>query len=96
MTQGSCFLSGTSSSRVSCKLTYCINRKFIRYIDCYADGGGGGVRGEGGGEGGGVELSQFRQEPIFNNLEKLVLYWIKLIIAVRVPYSRKIEHRHTL
>ena len=51
----------------------------------------------GGGEGGGgVELSQFRQEPIFNNLKKLVLYWIKLIIAVRVPYSRKIEHRHTL
>ncbi len=52
--------------------------------------------GEGGGEGGGVELSQLRQEPIFNNLKDLVLYGIKRIIAVRIPYSRKIEHRHTL
>ncbi len=58
--------------------------------------GEGGGMGEGGGEGGGIELSQFRQEPIFNNLEELVLYWIKHIIAIRVPYSWKIEHMHTL
>jgi hypothetical protein len=56
------------------------------------------VGGEGGGEGwgGGGGLSQFRQEPIFNNLEILVLYWIKLIVAVRVPYCQKIVHWHML
>jgi hypothetical protein len=54
-------------------------------------GGWGGWGGEGE-----IDLSQFRQEPIFNNLEILVLYWIKLIVAVRVPYCRKIVHWHTL